>query len=1057
MRVALPPLLGGLPYDGTAATLAPLLEALNADPRRAAAPWWRAPSVGDGPDLLLTCAAAGLMGLRAVTDEGARLRCGGLEAPAADLFEAAHLFEALPLRPRPGEPAVDEACFLVARDAPAADALVERLLRLNRGDARVGGWRDEAGRAWMTLRLSKPPLYALMRARDVDEGVSVYARLGDGRLWIAWGWAHPLADVAAAWLSEGEGWRFVEPSGRWRALTEVEVEERGLYALVEGQLPAPRRMLHALDTPPRFQVQLRLEPGPLRAATLWLIDAADLLRLEQLIEQTPPKALGRLTIRGFVDEDVHRYVIKERVHGEGQAPLGPALCDLLGHVGYTATPGLDTLYLPADRRLAPQLSISALRGLFELDRGAVILTHDPAEGLRVLELAATPEAPLSRWVDFVLLAHRARLEAFMEAALFELRGLAEPGLVRASPPPPPKAQPTKPKPKRAKPRQASPQATAAAAVDEDTQALFAATLPLKAQVQAGGCADPAVWLELGALLARLNELEDAAACLEAGLFYGPRAPEVASTLAALRARGAGIEDEREAHLELATREHLSPHESGYVGARLIADLLSGAPVLEGLTAQIEALFDSPAVVQSTRLDWMTRATGALEQEDKLALTRAKEQTLGRLNAEGLKAGVDAPRFVQVALALDGASPVVGDQGQGLKALWAQLAPTLEVLEVQSALYRAIFAVGFARVGALDLARRLTLEVEEELPVHDPPVRAALRAYLAQLTEARDVELGPMTAHERRAFDVLRHRSGWLGEPPVVKRTPARWIEALLADQGARPSARLAEILSPTRPVHSPAFDWERAWSGRSLLKAALRLGDEAEIEAMLPLLRQACRDCTIPAHQAEIWAEIVTAAAALDDSAAVDQALDALAALAEQMRVGDLLKLLTPTLAALRRVGAASPARAFFERCARVEPTQKGAVALRIFIADGYALLGDAAEAEALLNDALRSILDEPLDLVTRYEAARRASLTLQGWAPSLRLDPALRLLARLDLFRDVFSSRVYFDAHKVLLIEHLVEALSDNARFKNRQVQLWLELEEQAIRRQLLADWRCV
>ncbi len=111
---------------------------------------------------------------------------------------AACLAEALPLRPVADAPSPDDGLLLLSLETHGAARALTRLLSLGRDDLSVGPVVAPDGRRSLLVRLRRPPMYLLLRARECpDEGVTAFARLGDGDVFVAWGYAHPLAWAAA--------------------------------------------------------------------------------------------------------------------------------------------------------------------------------------------------------------------------------------------------------------------------------------------------------------------------------------------------------------------------------------------------------------------------------------------------------------------------------------------------------------------------------------------------------------------------------------------------------------------------------------------------------------------------------------------------------------------------------------------------------------------------------------------------------------------------------------------------------------------------------------------
>ena len=126
-----------------------------------------------------------------------------------------------------------------------------------------------------------------------------------------------------------------------------------------------------------------------------------------------------------------------------------------------------------------------------------------------------------------------------------------------------------------------------------------------------------------------------------------------------------------------------------------------------------------------------------------------------------------------------------------------------------------------------------------------------------------------------------------------------------------------------------------------------------------------------------------------------------------------------------------------------------------VFVADGFRLLGDVPAAERTLAEIEQAIYTPGLDPIARFEGASTLFGTLRAWSVSAREMAADKALESLDLFRDNFTTQRYFRLHRFLLVERVVDALSDTRAHGGGRLRLWLEAEEQAVRRRIVADWR--
>ncbi len=1004
--------------------------------------------------------------------------------------EASSLVEAAPVVRLRGDPAADEVIFRVALDGDGAQRALERLLALKRDDFSIAEvLSKEDGARVILLRVPAPPMYLLMRSREEPvEGVTAYARAGDGNLWVEWGYAHPLAHVVARHLKGGDRAAFVDRAGRWR-FDAGPLPWRSVYDALVPTFAAPRVDFAAAQGETRFTVRLRLGPAAMNEPELWLLDPEQLLALEPLIESLTQEEVARFTVArttGSGGSGGTRYVLQEIVR-PGVSRMGVRVSDLAGSAGFARAQGTDNLYLPVGRQLLPRMRRDELRSLLELDRARLVVVREDADGPEVVLVRTADEAPLSRWVDYVATDRRMELERLDEEAVFDWPELAveraarpkeRPGdkPSRADNAPPPRAR--KPEPKRAAeepeiPVEVDDESAADAALREEIRAL-------EKVVAEGGCDEAATWGSLGALKGRAQELDDAAACLEAAMFYGDATAEMAAALAAHRARLMGATGSRDELLALVTRPRLSPGEAAFLGARVVELALRGESLVDDtFYQQAERAFTDPETPVSRRLAWTVARTLHRRTGDRLGVTRARERVLGGMNDRGLSDSVDMPRFVRFALALEagdasGDERARGEQLTALERLWSVAQKDfVRELTPLGAYLRLIFAVGFARLGATARGRDLVEPVEAEEGVHEPPNRVLFKLYRARYAhvvtqgdaEAWKAEAEGLVAaikepRVRDRVEWLRTRSEWLRTRAAEDLGPTlkAAVERTLAEVEASPEragAALAGLLDGDLYAYEMRAAVDRA------LRAALRSGNDDHLADVLRVTSGRFQRINIAGHRAGVIGSCIKAAAALGEGETVDRLLDEVVALtlapdAPQPR--DLLLAVQPGLAALRRLGVGASARRFLEALEPVaQRGQREGVKLRAALADGFLQMRDVERADQLIAQCLDDTLDGSLDHVGRYDAGVAVLASLRHWPMAARAPRCERVLAGLDRFTDAFTASTYklYETHKVLIAERVVDAVADDVTFRGDRVRAFLDEEEQVIRRRILADWR--
>jgi len=1001
------------------------------------------------------------------------------------------LWEAVRPLPRPGDPVPHEACFHAARDGGGAHRTIERLLALGRDDATVTELSGDA----LLIQLTAPPLYLLMRAKEQpEEGVRAYVRVGEGDLWVAFGYEHPLAALCSRSLRAQRRRAMVDADGTWR-FVDPDAQERSIYDVLETRFEARAAEWTPSPAAERFRVTLRLAPAPVVDPELWLLDPERFLALEPLVESMPDAELARFTVSRNAGPQGTRYVLQELVR-PNVPRLGVRVNDLLGVPGYARAPGVDNLYLPVGRRLMPAMRRDELRALLGTDRARAVIVTEDSDGPCLVSLSDPEESTLRSWVEYAAIDHRMELDRLVERSVFDWPELA----VERPPAPavdrrraaeeesqrPPRAREAK-APKEAPPEPERPSAGDEAAL---TAALREAMRGYETRLAEGGCEDPEPWLELAALKQQAGDGDDACACLEATLFYGGLSADLAARLSSLRARMHGRDGSVGELLHLATAERLSPGEGSYLGARVLEHVARGdaleARLTEGFFQEVARCFASPETPVSRRLAWSVLRAVHGRARDALELTRAKERLLGGINDRGLSEAIDLPRFVRFALARteEGAEGEMArsraEQLHAMEDLWREASAVIAPeLDARSAYVRMAFGVGFTRIGSPSVARDIVAPVEAELSVHEAPNRVLFQLYLARM--AHEATRGDPEAWQREVetalgsikdttvkyrVEHLRKRSEWLRSAtpssataslrPALERGVA---EAEGFEHGALIAERMDELLNQ-RVDQRELFDYEIAQVIERLLRAALRSGsDEGIAQVLAAAMPRVTTRVRSAGRQVAATGECIKVAAALGDLDAVDRLLEGVASLTGAVQTpNELLVGVHPSLAALRRLGAGGSARRFLEALEPVaEKALPGSLQVRASLAEGYLLLKDEARASALIESTVDAALSGELNHTERYDAGAAALSALRHWPMETRLVQVRRLLQGLDRFTDAYtaSAQRIYETFKVLMLERIVDTVADDVTFESDAVRGYLDEDEQSLRRRIIADWR--
>jgi hypothetical protein len=1087
--------LVGLQLAGTPADAAALAVLVEAAPRLAEAPWlvvleqdgtgsvllseaitdtWVEPLLRRGLTLATVAESEGMLHVSPLVGAPSRWS-------AWRHRKAPSLIEALRPSRLPGEPLVDEALFVMRPDSSAPRLLLERLLLLERGDAQVCHFDAGDGASRLAVRVARPPLYLLMTARDGEDGVDVYARSG-GPLWVAWSYAHPLAERAAAALSRANQQALVDRDGAWLR-TGPEWRLRGIHDAIAPELTAPRVDLRPAESDLRFRVRLRLAPGPVTEPDLWLLTPEQLLELEPLIEASTSDELGRLTVARLTGDEGTVYLLRERVR-PGATRMAIRVSDTLELPGHAKVAGADNLYIPVGRKLVPQLRRDDLRTLLGLDRAHAVVIAEDRDGPRVITIAEVDEAPLQRWIDYVATDRRLELDRLLERSVFEFPevSIAWPEVQR----PAPERAPREARGPRAQARTparpdpvAAPEPSTDAEVAAQLRALRERSRELERRVIAGGCDEVEVWRELGEVKATLDESDEASDCFELALLHaGPPHPRELSARLVEVTRGPPISDDLLTELVIADRR--TPAESSRLGAWIVDRLASGRPPPDEVMQLALPIFADPRLPVPRRLAWSVLAAWHHHARDRLGVTRAKESLLGGINERGLSELHDLPRFVRQALSREGDDADVdeprtgGDrlqQGQllALEALWhsAELAGIPE-LDARSNYLRLIFAIGFARLGARGLAQELIAPIELELDVHEPCNRALFRLYMARLAhEASGGGAEAWAAEVARSLEAVRdpkHRTGahWLQRRSLWLRLGEEESTVTRTIRYALPpdldSAGLAEQLSRELAPGSGHFDYVIAEAVDLCIRRALASGSDAIVAEVLASAEPGLGAISILSHRAEAIAACIHGAACLGDDALLGRLLDALVAIARDPKLGSAQELTQATLrglVALRRFGGVEPARALLEALAGVQALTSGdRIRLLSTVASGFVQLGEEHTADAMLDRLCDLVLGGSLDYVARAQAGLAVAGALRHWPNVARVDRFRRFLDGLDVFRDTFTASRWFDTHRILMLEAMVDSLADSRTRHSDRVQGFLDHEEHALRRRIVTDW---
>jgi hypothetical protein len=353
-------------------------------------------------------------------------------------------------------------------------------------------------------------------------------------------------------------------------------------------------------------------------------------------------------------------------------------------------------------------------------------------------------------------------------------------------------------------------------------------------------------------------------------------------------------------------------------------------------------------------------------------------------------------------------------------------------------------------------------------VHEPCNRALFRLYMARLAYeasggaaevwaaevARNVNFIRDPKH-RQAAQWLQRRSLWLrldADDPTVARTIRYTLPPELDSAGL--AEHLARVLAPGNGL----YDYVIAEAVELCVRRALASGSDAIVAEVLAAAEPGLESLSILSHRAEAVASCIHGAAALGDDALVGRLLDALMAIARSPKLGsaqELTQATTRGLVALRRFGGVEPARALLEALAGVQAQTSGdRIRLLATVASGFVQLGEERSADAMLDQLCGLVFGSSLDYVARAQAGLAVAGALRHWPNVARVDRFRRFLDELDVFRDTFTASRWFDTHRILILEAVVDSLADSRTRHSDRVQGFLDHEEHALRRRIVTDW---
>ena len=117
--------------------------------------------------------------------------------------------------------------------------------------------------------------------------------------------------------------------------------------------------------------------------------------------------------------------------------------------------------------------------------------------------------------------------------------------------------------------------------------------------------------------------------------------------------------------------------------------------------------------------------------------------------------------------------------------------------------------------------------------------------------------------------------------------------------------------------------------------------------------------------------------------------------------------------------------------------------------------LRDSQRAADLLDTTISDSLTGSLDYNGRFDAMASALTAMRRWPVAARAPRCEKIFDSIELFGDNFTTHRFYATYKLLVLEKLIDAVTDEVTLRSDKVRGFLEGEEQIVRRRILADWR--
>jgi hypothetical protein len=648
--------------------------------------------------------------------------------------------------------------FWIQGDGHLAD-MISEILRLGNDRQSFRYLSDEDDNDTALLRVIGAPYYSLLRALEPNEnGLPLFGFTElRPRVWVQLGYEHPLL----VQITPPPGTNlFIRSQGPWEFIPEGPF--RDVYQILDLRLPEPDLSWSESELVGKIEVPLSLDHASASdLPTLWVLREDALEQVEQLVREKPQDLLERFSFAvGEFDDDL---IVVLRVRPSKRQP--PVL--VLNAEEFRVYPNIPNLYVPAARRIHPQLQNNAIANLLASDRNSVTWLFPSGErGFTPESMPDIAFHPLRDWVTYILEREGQHLNAWMESNQFDFESFVCHEDKKKKPAKKEQAD----KPKSAKKPQTKSRTSTLTSIpdlpdsephDESPQLRSENYSPtalrddqirqqLREQELLFSASDATLdseerrhmWQEMGILNAHLKHRHDTTICWSNVLWEDKRISESDSdNWLSCEQAASGRKDATLDNLgTLLTRKDSQP-----MAASLVSALLINAVAKQENTEQLVGKLDkiTQFLIQQerylpVRTAWLAwHAVFQLSAGDVLGLARARDRALERLHEQGLTPEFDLASFMRAA----------GDDDsdryralrehvlklQQLVSNWIR-EPELGKNPKTKAYSGMIFAFALARIGETSEAERLLQSSYNALRTDDPGHMWIRDAYEQRVTQ-----------------------------------------------------------------------------------------------------------------------------------------------------------------------------------------------------------------------------------------------------------------------------------------------------------------------------------